>query len=272
MSNFLSKEDYEEPQCLLQMKKSPETIPVRRVLDKLDTLLSKKDYTAAEEHLLYWQSEADRLGDQRGRLTILNELIGLYRKTDQKDKGLSAAADALKLAASLNMDNTVFLATTYINAATAYKAFGKAADALPLYRRAKEIYENRLSPDDPRLAGLYNNMAMTLLELCEYRETESLFRAALDILSKQPNAQADAAITYLNLADLVAAERGTEDGEAQIEEYLTEAERLLDTETLPHDGYYAFVCEKCAPVFGYYGFFLTALKYRKIAEEIYERS
>lgn len=80
------------------------------------------------------------------------------------------------------------------------------------------------------------------------------------------------AVTYCNLADLAAMEHGVEQAEEQIREYLMTAERLLNTETLPKNGYYAFICEKCAPTFGYYGFFLTEKELARRAEEIYARS
>ena len=67
-------------------------------------------------------------------------------------------------------------------------------------------------------------------------------------------------------------EHGVEQAEEQIREYLTTAERLLNTESLPQNGYYAFICEKCAPTFGYYGFFLTEKELSRRAEEIYARS
>ena len=48
------------------------------------------------------------------------------------------------------------------------------------------------------------------------------------------------------------------------------AEKLFYTEDLPRNGYYAFVCEKCAPVFGYYGYFLTERELKRRAREIYD--
>ena len=38
------------------------------------------------------------------------------------------------------------------------------------------------------------------------------------------------------------------------------------------DGYYAFVCEKCASVFGYFGYFVYEKELEKRARDIYERS
>lgn len=268
----LPKEDYEEPRCLLNMQTNVTPIPIRRVMDKLDEYLGKNDYPSSEQHLRYWAAEADAGNDMRGKLTVLNELIGLFRKRGKEIECMEAIESALSLADTLGMENTVSLGTTLINAATGYKAFGKADKAIPLYQKAQTIYESALEPDDGRLGGLYNNMALALTDLGHYRQAEELFGKALEIMSKQKHGEAEMAITYLNLADLITAEFGAEAGEERIGAYLAEAEKLLDTESLPQDGYYAFVCEKCAPTFGYYGYFLTERKLTQRAREIYERS
>lgn len=272
MNDFLKKDDYEEPRCLLDLHPEITRINVGRMIEKLDEYLGRNDYDAAERHLRYWLAEAQSGHDDRGELSVRNEQIGLYRKLGKEAECLAAVTSALALVDALEMDDTLTLATTLINAATGYKAFGKAADALPLYEQARAIYEAHLKPDDDHLGGLYNNMALALTEVQRYREAETLFGKALDAMTQQEHGEAEMAITYLNLADLVAAERGLEAGEAQIGEYLAEAERLLDTDTLPQNGYYAFVCEKCAPVFGYYGYFLTEDKLTERAKNIYERS
>lgn len=267
--SFLSKADYEEPRCVLCKPTDITPIPTRRVLDKLDEYLNTKDYDAAERHLKYWLTEAEVGSDDRGKLTVLNEQIGLYRKTDKPTEGLQAIEAALALAEAFS--GTITYGTTLVNAATAYKAFGKAASALPLYETARTVYESTLPPTDGRLGGLYNNMALTVMELGDYAKAEMLFQKALAIMAQQENGEIEMAITYCNLADLVSAQLGA-DGEKQIETYLDKAESLLDTPTLPRDGYYAFVCEKCAPTFGYYGYFLTERKLMKQAEAIYERT
>ena len=60
--------------------------------------------------------------------------------------------------------------------------------------------------------------------------------------------------------------------EESVEEYLETAEKLLNTESLPRNGYYAFVCEKCAPVFGHYGWFAAEAELKRRAEEINDRA
>ena len=253
----LKKEDYTEPCCPLDLHPEVTPIPIRRILAKLDGYLGQNDYDFAERLLKHWRAEADAARDLQGKLTVLNEQIGIYRKTGKENDCLAAIGDALALLAQLSMEETVTGGTTLINAATGYKAFGRAADALPLYRRAQAVYERLLAPEDDRLAALYNNMALTLTELEEYREAAALYEKAIAIMEQREHGEAETAITCLNLADLICAAESYEAGEARVEALLRRAEALLDTEDLPRDGNYAFVCEKCAPVFGYYGYFCT---------------
>ena len=92
------------------------------------------------------------------------------------------------------------------------------------------------------------------------------------MMGKVPGGAQEQAITYLNMANAVEEELGMERGEKRIFEYLDKAEALLNSPDVPRDGYHAFVCEKCAPTFGYYGYFLTQQELNKRAEEIYERN
>jgi hypothetical protein len=65
---------------------------------------------------------------------------------------------------------------------------------------------------------------------------------------------------------------GTEKAESKTQELLDRAYALITDKDLKRDGYYAFVCEKCAPPFSYYGYFLAANELKNTAEEIYERN
>ena len=262
---------FNENCCPLNMHPEIERIPVRRILDKLDILADQGDSDSAERLMKYWITEADNGHDPRGKLTILSEQIGLYRKQGKAKECIDAIESALPLLKDMKLDETVSGATIMLNAATGYKAFGRPEESLSLFGKVKTVYEKELTEDDRRLSGLYNNMALTLVDLEKYEEAEKLYRKALSVLEKYADGQAEMAITCLNLADLVSDRDGTETSEKQIEEYLDKAEKLLDTETLPRDGYHAFVCEKCAPVFGHYGYFLTKQKLEKRAREIRER-
>ena len=99
------------------------------------------------------------------------------------------------------------------------------------------------------------------------KQAEEMFRRAIGVMKRQPNGELERAITLLNMADLAEAKLGAEAAEEKIQPLLEEAEALLNTESLPRNGYYAFVCEKCAPVFGHYGWFVTEAELRKRAGE-----
>ena len=275
---ILQPEDYKEPACVFCTDfytpdmPSVTPIPLRRVLAKLDADLGKNDYAAAERHLNYWMQEAGQNGDLRGALSLENERMGLMRKLGRKDDALRSAEAALELVRRTELENSVTGATTDLNAATVYKAFGMAEKGLPYYERAQRVYEAQLAPDDPRLGGLYNNMALALCDLGRYAEARALYEKALAVMAHAENGALEQAITQLNLANLAEAERGLLDAEEEIERRLDAAERLLETPALPRNGYYAFVCEKCGPTFTYYGRFAYGGELAERAREIYARN
>ncbi len=246
-------------------------ISIQRVLDKLDSYLDKNQYQAAERHLCYWLEEADALGDSRGAFAVLNEMVGLYRKMEKKPEGLAACDRLIKLTEEASLSDTVSAATAFLNIATAYKSFGMAEEAYTLYEQAREIYERSLDHTDQRLAGLYNNMALTLAALGRFREAEDLYEKALLILGAVVESECERAITYLNLADLIHEQ--SEDGkdEQRVEESVQCAADLMEQawDRGARDGNYAFVAEKCAPVFSHYGFFVVANRMKERSEKIH---
>ncbi len=245
-------------------------IPKDRVLDKLDSLLRANDYQGAKRTLLYWLEEAKYQGDNRGTLLIFNELMGLCRKLGEKEEALKYAQEALNQVSLMDIGNDVGAATTYLNSATVCKAFALPNDALNLYKMAQEIYERELSEKDDRLAGLYNNMGLALVDLKNFREAERLYEKALEILVGDDEKEPERAITYLNLASLVEAESGLGEAREKIEAFCEKALASMEIGKTRTDGNYAFVCEKCASVFGYYGFENYANELMARCRRIYE--
>ena len=243
-----------------------------RVLGKLDEHLHKNEYDAAERHLRYWLAEAEIAHDVKTALLIQNELMGLLRKCGRGEEAIATAETALQTVEKHGLAEQVGAATTYLNSATVFKAFSMAERGIGLFEKAREIYERDLAPDDGRLGGLYNNMALTLVSLGRYGEAHELYKKALNIMGSAENGALEHAITYLNMANAVETEHGLEKAEAKIAQYLDIAADLLDTPSLPRNGYYAFVCEKCAPTFDYYGYFFAANDLKQRARTIYERS
>ena len=242
-------------------------IPTDRVLEKLDGFFAKNDTAAAKRHLLYRLSEAQMLGDNRGALLLNNELMGLCRKLGQRDEALDYAQKALALVEKMGIVQNVGAATTYLNSATVYKAFNRPQDALLLYEKAKNIYGQQLRPDDDRLAGLYTNMALALVDLERFQEADSLYRQALSVLENVPDKVPEMAITYLNMATAAEKQYGQK---AALDALLEQAKALLESCREQTDGNYAFVCEKCASVFGYYGDEMYARNLLERSRRIYE--
>lgn len=274
-SSYLRREDYEEPACLLNINaEAPavQSIPLSRVMARLDEYLARDDYAAAERHLAYWLAEAQRGHDKRGAYTLYNEQMGLLRKTNQREPAFAAMENALALADELGFSESVTGATGFLNAATVCTAFGESERALPLFRRAQAIYERELDASDGRLGGLYNNMALCCAAMGNYDDAFAFYARALEVMAQAEHGEGEQAITYLNMANAVEDSIGMENGIERIESYVARAMALLDTPDLPQDGNHAFICEKCAPTLDYYGQFMYAAALRQRAKEIYERT
>ncbi len=242
------------------------SVSINRIIQRLDECFGRNDYDSAERFLLNCLCEGV---DLHTELFIQNELMGLYRKVGKQQSAFDALGNAMKVIERLQVSEQVGAATTYLNGATVLKAFGRAEESIALFERAKEIYERELPDDDNRLAGLYNNMGLTLVDLKRFDEANDLYRRAVSVLQKAQNGDLEIAITYLNMATAAEAQRGLLEADTYISAYLNDAWVLLDAHP-KRDGYYAFVCEKCASVFGYYGYFVYENELSERARRIYE--
>ena len=257
------------------MQPGMQPVPQQRIVEKLDAYMARRDYAGAQRHLLFWLEEARAAGDARGELMVRNELVGHFRKVGDRARALEHGEAALRLVDELGFEQTISAGTTCVNVATACNAFGENERALELFGRAARIYEAAPNADLRLLGGLYNNMALACAALRRFDEANALYDRALAAMAQVPNGELEQAITHLNRADVISARTGEEidaDAERAIEACLDRALELLDTPSVPRDGYYAFVCEKCAPVFAHYGYFLADADLRRRAEEIYERA
>ena len=272
----LEKEDYIDPACPLCGRpgetESAQPVPIDRIMRKMREYEDASDWAGAERHLNYWLAEADMNRDERGGLMLHNELMGFYRKQGKREEAMAHAAKAAELIEKLGMEDTVTAGTTWVNAGTVHEAFRDPVGGLVFFEKARANYEKNLPEADERLGGLYNNMALALTSCGRYGEALELFRHALKIMEKQEHGEPEQAITLLNMADALEADLGPEEAAEYTEEYLDRAAELLDTADLPRNGYYAFVCEKCAPVFGHYGYFAEEAELRRRAGEIRERT
>ena len=152
--------DYAEPKCLLGGEAFGHTaavkpVPQKRIIEKVNEYMSRRDYPAVERHLNYWLEEAKLGKDRRGELTIRNEFIGHYRKVGDREKAFENIESALTLVKELEFEDSVSGAVTFINSGTALSAFDENERALELFEKAKRIIEPDPDSDPVFLGGLY---------------------------------------------------------------------------------------------------------------------
>ncbi len=268
VNRMLDRLDYEEPRCLLCMEGDEhEKTDPRRLAQKLDTFYARDDMEGAERFLNVWLEESVQTCDRRLEFFIRNELIGVYRKTGSKGASLDNADRAMALAEELGIDGRADGAYAFINAATAYKAFGYPDVAVMLFERVSPVCERDLA-ETYALGSFYNNMALALSDTGEYVKAAENYEKALAVMGTSPGSEPKQAITRLNLADLYSACGKADEAGAQLEK----ARALLDKEGVEQNANYAFVCSKCAPVFEHYGMTEYAKTLEERSRRIYERA
>lgn len=244
-------------------------ISIDSFINELDSFFAKEDLQGAGCCLLEWRNRAIHAGDKNGELTVLNEMIGFYRQTKDEAQGMKAINDAFALINALGINKKVACATIYLNAATTMKSFGKSAEAMDFYNKTLEIYRTNLDENDPLFAGFYNNMALALQDLKKFSEAEDYFLKAIKITEGIEKSELETAVSCVNLAHLYY-EADSEDG--RVNSLMEKALDILENPDLFGFEKYAFTCRKCAPSFGYFGFFLAEKQLNERADKIYAGS
>ena len=222
-------------------------IDFARVIDKLEQCFARQDLAGAEQLLLFWRREALSSDDERALQQLDNELLGLYRRTNDRDKGLAVAARLLPRLAQDNVGDAI----VKLNIATNYCHFGMPQQAAPIYAEAQRVLEAQLPEDDYRLASLYNNMASMHNATKHYAEAEALYAKALQVIRRIVPTPPELAVTLVNYA-VSKYMQNPLDGE--VDAAMCEAYRVLQQDDIPHDGNYAFVLSKVIPVYAHLGY------------------
>ena len=247
-------------------------IDMDRIKNKLDAHFGRKEFDQAERLINYWLVEAKNGDNKRAELELQNEYMGFCRKQGRRDDAILHAELAAEIVRELKMERTIGGATVYVNVGTVYKAFDNPNAAMSYFTKAKEVYEENLKDDDKLLAGLYNNMGLAAVDMKQYDAAENLYKQAINIMTKNKDGELDEAISRLNYADLLYAKYKTDPSDdylkygKQIEEEVETAWKLFNLDTTMRDDYYRFVCEKSAPSFGFYGYFVYEKELKKRAE------
>ncbi|MEG2014501.1 MAG: tetratricopeptide repeat protein, partial [Clostridia bacterium] len=111
-------------------------------------------------------------------------------------------------------------------------------------------------------------MALALVDEEDYPEAEEYYYKAIEIMLSKPNGEVDSAISYINLAQMY--DKCKDKSEVLVDANLMKAYDCLNSNKVTRNGYYAFVCRKCASAFDYYGYFLIKQELNERADKIYE--
>lgn len=253
--------------CRGKMDESSNRMPIKRVLAKLDEYFSRNDLAGAEKFLIFWEGEARLGGVPEELIDILNEEIGLFRRTGNISRGMTAITEAVNIIEHDNIEKTSAIGTVYINIATTLKAFGEPEKALLYYEKAFDIYSDRLCSDDYNFAALYNNMALAFEDIGLFDEAENSYKIAVKILRADGEHDAEIAVSLINLAHLYD-KAGYNTG--ALYKLLDDAWKILNGDYLEKNGNFAFVCSKCAPSFEYFDQEDRGKYLKSEADRIYE--
>ncbi|MBQ2117515.1 MAG: tetratricopeptide repeat protein [Clostridia bacterium] len=252
--------------CESCSKEPTDTINVARFTDKITACYAQGDLESAVGLLSFWDAEARSLGDGRGLLTVLNEKVGVYRHLGKKEEGIAASREAVGLIDAIGVGDTVSAATVLVNCATTLRSFGLAGEALPIYERAKKVYEGEEGTDPYLLSSLYNNMATALTELCRYDSAEENYLRAIGLLSEKGGYDAEIGISYINLAFLYDQ---TDRSAGECLDALEAGWEYLNSKKIAQNGAYARICENCASAFTAFGMPERERELRERAKALY---
>lgn len=250
------------------MRRTGESISTVRFIEQLDRCFAEKNLTAAASCLSFWEGEAKNAGDERGLLTVMNEAVGLYRRTKEREKARHAVEECLTLLKTLDLMETASGNVILVNCATTLSSLGETEKSIPLYEAAQEQARRDGRTDTYEYAALLNNKAAALDALERYDEAEAHWREAIRILKEEGKHDGEIAISYVCLAHLFY-DRGPS-GREEAEHLMDDAWEYLNSPRITErGGNYAFVLEKCAPSFTFFGREIEAQALRETAEEIY---
>ena len=192
------------------------------ILEEYDSMFGRYSLKEIEGFLLKNLSYARFKFENEVLVGLLNEAIGFYRDTTQKEKALKLCAELNELLIAMELQGTIPYATSLLNIANAFRAFGVYEESLLLFEKVEEIYGMHLPNTDFMYASLYNNWALTYQEIQDFEQASKLLKKSLEIVDQYPEAMIPQATTRTNLGNSLLG-IGTDKAYEQAVAYLKEA-------------------------------------------------
>ena len=195
---------------------------IELILAQYDAMFGKNSLEEIEGYLIKTIEEAKSQSEFGIVITLLNEIIGFCRDTTQKDKALQYCEELQEVLKMLNLEGRIDYATSLLNIANAYRAFGLFKESLQLYGIVEETYQSQVAPTDFMYASLYNNWSLLYQEMQDYISARDMLLKALAIADSYEDAVIPQATTRANLAATLL-QIGTDEAYEQAIGYLKEA-------------------------------------------------
>ena len=135
------------------------------ILAQYDNMFGKNSLIEIEEYLALMIQEAKEKSEWGILISLLNEIIGFCRDTTQKDKALIYCEQLQEILKLMKMEGRIDYATSLLNIANAYRAFGLWEESLRLYEMVEDIYKKQIPENDFMYASLYNNWSLLYQEM-----------------------------------------------------------------------------------------------------------
>lgn len=173
---------------------------IQEILAHYDAMFGKYSLSDIEAYLYKNIEQAKEQSESSVLFTLLNEMIGFCRDTTQKEKALKYCDELLDLLDTMNLKGSVEYATSLLNIANAYRAFGLLEESIQFFENVEHIYNQKLKKNDFGYANLYNNWALAYQEIKDYKMAKETLLKALNVVDSYEEAKIQQATTRTNLA------------------------------------------------------------------------
>jgi len=198
------------------------SMDINKILAEYDAMFGRCELAEIEVFLQQNMEQARGIDDYGAMITLLNEIIGFCRDTTQREKALNYCAMLMDIMNQVNLQGRVEYATSLLNIANAYRAFGLCKESVDLYEQVYENYKVNVKPKAFAYASLYNNWSLVYQEMQDYEKARDLLFKALAVVDLYEDAVIPQANTRTNLATTLL-QLGTDETYAEAMKYLSEA-------------------------------------------------
>jgi len=195
---------------------------LEKILTQYDSMFGTYSLEEIEAYLVSTMEEAKEQSEYGILITLLNEIIGFCRDTTQKEKALHYCDELQNILKMLKLEGRIDYATSLLNVANAYRAFGLFEESLHLYKIVETTYQKQVASNDFMFASLYNNWSLLYQEMQDYESARDMLLKALVIADSFKEAIIPQATTRANLAATLL-QIGTDEAYKQAIQYLKEA-------------------------------------------------